>query len=65
MFGKCKGCEILKQENAYLRKFIDSLLLKLNMQQIEAPAEKISGVKEPGEEEIQLGPHAERFGLVD
>lgn len=65
MFGKCKGCEILKQENAYLRKFIDSLLSKLNMQQIEIPPAEILGAKEPGEEEIKLGPHAERFGISD
>jgi len=64
MFGKCKSCEILKQENAYLRRFIDSLLTRLGMSKADAPEEKIPGVKEL-EEEIKLGSSAERFGLSD
>lgn len=63
IFGKCKGCEILKQENAYLRRFIDSLLSKLGMIKVEATQEKAPEVKEP--EGVKLGPQGEKFGDLD
>lgn len=60
---ECKACEVLKQENEYLRKFIDSLLAKLNMQQITIPAEEIPDVRKPEEEKVSISKDGEAYGL--
>lgn len=61
MFDKEK--ELLKAENEYLKKLVDSLLMKIGIPPITKPAFNIkTEVRPAGEEVPGTGPATEQYG---